>query len=302
MLNPVRGPNAGAAVAACTAMLTLAAPVAAQNEAALKSYFEGKRVTLRLDMPGTSDGVDVQVDDGRSVDYQRYGNDLRRYGTSIHAGESVSVTLVKVKKDLIEFQLGGGGFGTFGDDTSTSVPMRLVEKSEREKNLEKRVREEDDRSRRRELQRDLDDLRDRRERANLRITEEHEQAEELKRERIADERLRGGSRFNLRYADRVPADMRPEDLIEALTEYVEFRSDARDYSAPPPPATAGDISLLRKGMLRADAEREFGRAVESSERNEGGLATRTLVFVVGQQRITADFVEDVLVRYIVTSR
>jgi len=301
MLNPVRGPNAGAALAACTAILTLAAPVAAQNEAALKSYFEGNRVTLRLDMPGTSDGVDVQVD-GRGVDYQRYGNDLKRYGTSIHAGESVSVTLVKLKKDLIEFQLGGGGFGTFGDDTSTSVPMRLVEKSERERNLEKRVREEDDRSRRRELQRDLDDLRDRRERANLRITEEHEQAEELKRERIADERLRGGSRFNLRYKDRVPADMQPEDLIAALTEYVEFRSDARDYGAPPPSATAGDISLLRKGMLRADAESAFGRAVESSERNEGGLATKTLVFAVGQQRITADFVEDVLVRYIVTSR
>ncbi len=301
MFNPVRGPNAGAAVAACTAMLTLAAPVAAQNEAALKSYFEGNRVTLRLDMPGTSDGVDVQVD-GRGVDYQRYGNDLKRYGTAIHAGESVSVTLVKVKKDLIEFQLGGGGFGTFGDDTSTSVPMRLVEKSEREKNLEKRVREEDDRNRRRGLQRDLDDLRDRRERANLRITEEHEQAEELKRERIADERLRGGSRFNLRFKDRVPADMRPEDLIAALTEYVEFRSDARDYGAPPPSATAGDISLLRKGMLRADAESAFGRAVESSERNEGGLATKTLVFAVGQQRITADFVEDVLVRYIVTSR
>ncbi len=302
MLNPVRGPNAGAALAACTAILTLAAPVAAQNEAALKSYFEGNRVTLRLDMPGTSDGVDVQVD-GRGVDYQRYGNDLKRYGTSIHVGESVSVTLVKVKRDLIEFQLGGGGFGTFGDDTSTSVPMRLLEKSEREKNLEKRVREEDDdRNRRRELQRDLDDLRDRRDRANRRIMEEHEQAEALKRELIADERLRGGSRFNLRYEDRVPPDMRPEDLIAVLNEYVEFRSDARDHDAPPPSATAGDISLLRKGMLRADAERVFGRAVESSERNEGGLATRTLVFVVGQQRITADFVEDVLVRYIVTSR
>jgi hypothetical protein len=55
-------------------------------------------------------------------------------------------------------------------------------------------------------------------------------------------------------------------------------------------------------MLRADAEGVFGGAVESSERNEGGLATTTLVFVVGQQRITADFVEDVLVRYIVTSK
>jgi hypothetical protein len=293
MFNPVHGPSVSAVAAACTAVLTLATPAIAQNEQALKSYFEGNRVTLRLDMPGTSDGVDVQADAGRAVDYQRYRNDLKRYGTAIRAGESVSVTLVKVKKDLIEFQLGGGGFGTFGDDTSTSVTMRLVDKSEREKSLEKRVREEDDRDRRRELQRELDELRDRRERENRRITEQHEQAEALKREQVAAERLRGGSRFNVRYASSVPADMRPEDLIAALTEYVDFRAaDARD----------GDIGLLRKGMLRADAERAFGRAVESSRRIEGGLATATLVFVVGQQRIAADFVEDVLVRYTVTSK
>src|SRR6202158_2495858 len=303
MFNQVHGPKVGAVVAACTAVLTLTTPATAQNEAALRSYFEGTHVTLRLDMPGTSDGVDVQADAGRAVDYQRYRNDLKRYGSAIRAGESASVTLVKVKKDLIEVQLGGGGFGTFGDDTSTSVTMRLVEKSEREKNLEKRVREEDDRDRRRELQRDLDGLRDRRERENRRITEEHERAEALKRERIAGERLRGGSRFNVRYADRVPADIRPEELIAALTEYVDFgNGDARGRGALPPSATAGNISLLRKGMLRGDAERAFGRAVESSEHHEGGLGAATLVFVVGQQRITADFVEDAVVRYTVTSR
>jgi hypothetical protein len=94
-----------------------------------------------------------------------------------------------------------------------------------------------------------------------------------------------------------------EDLIAALTEYVDFRTaNARDGGAPPPPDSPGDIGLLRKGMLRADAERAFGRAVESSQRIEGGLATATLVFVVGQQRIAADFVEDVLVRYTVTPK
>ena len=55
-------------------------------------------------------------------------------------------------------------------------------------------------------------------------------------------------------------------------------------------------------MLREDAEREFGRAVESSVRREGGLAITTLVFVVGEQRATADFVEGVLVRYTITSK
>ena len=49
---------------------------------------------------------------------------------------------------------------------------------------------------------------------------ERARIEELKRERIAEERLRGGSRFNLRYEDRVPSGMRPEDLMAALAEYV----------------------------------------------------------------------------------
>jgi hypothetical protein len=304
MFNPFRGSKMGALVAAFPAVLTLAAPAAAQNETALKSYFEGKRVTLRMDMPGTSGGVDVETDASRAVDYQRYRDDLKRYGTAIRAGDSITVTLVKVKKDLIEFQLGGGGFGTFGDDTGTSVTMPLLEKSEREKNLEKRIREEDeDRGRRRDLQRELDDLRDRRERENRRITVERERAEDRKRERVADERLRGGSRFNVRYADRVPASMRPEDLIAALTEYVDFRpADARGDDAPLPTETAGAMGLLRKGMLRVDAERAFGTAVESSEHRDGNLVIRTLVFIVGEQRIAADFVEDVLVRYTITSQ
>src|SRR5262249_11714701 len=109
------------------------APAGAQNEGALKAFFEGKRVTLRIDMPGTSDGVDVQADARESIDYSRYRDNLKRYGTAVHAGDSITVTLVKVKKDLIEFQLGGGGYGTFGDDTSTSVYIPDAPKTEREK-------------------------------------------------------------------------------------------------------------------------------------------------------------------------
>ena len=106
-------------------LMALAAPAAAQSEADLKSAFEGKRVTLRIDMPGDSDGVDVHADAKRAIDFNKYKDALKRYGTAIHAGETAVVTLIKVKKDLIEFQLGGGGFGTFGDDTSTSANLRL---------------------------------------------------------------------------------------------------------------------------------------------------------------------------------
>jgi hypothetical protein len=291
-----------AAVAAACAVATAlgtASPAAAQNETALKSYFEGKRVTLRLDMPGSADGVDVHPDASHAIDFKRYGNDLKRYGTAIRTGDSVVVNLVKMKQDLIELHLAGGGFGTFGDDTSTSANIPLVEKSGREKDLEKRVKDEDDRDRRRRLQSDLDEMRERRERENRRITAERERIEEIKKERIAERRLRGGSRFNLRYEDAVPPGLRPEDVVAALAEYVDFggRTDARDDAVAP-----ADISLLRKGMTRSEAERVFGRAIESSQRRDGGLAVTTLVFDVGDQRVAADFVEDVLVRYTITSK
>jgi hypothetical protein len=312
MSHAARTPYAVVA-AASVAWLALAIPAAAQSEAALKSYFEGRRVTLQMDMPGTSDGVDVHADASRAIDDQEYRNNLKKYGAAIHAGDAVSVTLVKVKKDLIEFQLGGGGFGTFGDDTSTTVFIPLVEKSDREKFLEKRVKEEDDRERRRGLQRELDDLSDRRERENRRIVEEREHQSEAKRERVAEERLRGGSRFNLRYQGSVPAGLRPEEVMAALGAYVDFGAGAtmtvtaplpapRPAPMPPPSQASGDISQLRKGMLRQDAERAFGRPMESSERRDGPTTVATLVFAAGEQRISADFVEDVLVRYTITSK
>jgi hypothetical protein len=288
-----------AAACAVAAALGLASPAAAQNDTALKSYFEGKRVTVRLDMPGSADGVDVHADASRAIDFRRYNNDLKRYGTAIRSGDSVAVTLVKMKKDLIELHLAGGGFGTFGDDTSTSANIPLVERSEREKDLEKRVKDEDDRDRRRRLQGDLDEIRGRRERENRRIAAERERIEEIKKERIAEQRLRGGSRFNLRYKGGLPPGLRPEDIVVALAEYVDF-DDGIDVAGVVPPV--GDISLLRKGMTRAEAERVFGRVIESSERRDGGLAVTTLVFDAGDQRVAADFVEDVLVRYTISSK
>jgi hypothetical protein len=301
-------------VVAAAVALGMAASAAAQNEAALKSHFEGRRVTVRVDMPGTSDGVDVQADAGQAIDFPHYREDLKRFGIAIHAGDSALVTLVKVKKDLIEFQLGGGGFGTFGDDTSTSVNLPPVEKSEREKELERRVKDEDDRGRKREMERELDDLRDRRDRENRRIAAERAALEARKRAEVADRRLRGGSRFNLRYHDSVPPGMRPEDLTAALAEYVDF-SDAPTRTAaplpvpPPPPALpapagapAGSFGQLRKGLLRADVERDLGRPAEDYQRREGTLGVVTLVFNAGEQRITAEFVEDVLIRYTIVGR
>jgi len=280
-------------------MLAVASPAAAQNEDALKTFFEGKHVTVKIDMPGTQDGVDVRADAARDLDAQEYGNRLKIYGTAISAGDSAVVTQVKVKKDLIEFHLGGGGFGTFGDDTSTTVYMAPAVKSKRESDLETLVKDESDSRRRRELQVELDDLRDRRDRENRRIDAERARAEEIKKAALMEKREHGGSRFNIRYSNAVPSGIRPEEVMAALGDYVDFAPAAA--AAPPPATVSGDLQL-RTGMLRSDLERTLGPATESSTHAEGNLTVTTLVFPHGNERVTADFVGDVLVHYTIASK
>jgi len=283
-------------------LLASAASAAAQTEATLRSFFEGKFVMLRIDMPATSDGVDIRVvDSAGAMDSKSYADRVRRYGTSIRTGESVKVTQIRLKDDLIEFQIGGGGYGTFGDETGTSVDMPDIEKSNREKDLEAQVKKETDAAKKRALQRELDDLRRDRENANRRIAVARADAEARKRERIAAARLTKGSRFNLRYTRNVPEGTGPNEVMNALVEYVDFAPLVTGI-VPPPPAGSGTTVLPRKGMLRADAERQFGRPIQTSERAEGSLRVTTLTFVRGEQRITAEFVEDVLIRYTISSR
>src|SRR5262245_35047900 len=186
-----------AAVPVLAIALGLAAvSVSAQDETEIKKAFEGQRVMVRIDMPGAADGVDVQADaPGRSLNQKDYANDLKRYGVAIRSGDVATVTVVKLKKDLIEFQLDGGGYGTFGDDTSTNVNMPDIPKSNREKDLEERIKNEKDSGRKRQMERERDDLRNRREAENRMIRAERERLEARKREEILARRLRGGSRF-----------------------------------------------------------------------------------------------------------
>lgn len=278
----------------------------AQNEAALKANLEGRQVVLRIDMPGAADGIDLEVDKVRRLDHEKYQRNLRRYGVSLRAGDRSLITLVKLKDDLVEVHFGGGGYGTFSDDTSTTSNIKLREKSNREKDLEDRIDEEKDPERRRAWRRELDNLRERRERENRRLEAERERDEAFKRQRLSERRLHGGSRFNLRYEDNVPGNLAPEDVVAALREYVDFSPGPADapagYNLLPADPSSGDVNAPRKGMLREEAERAFGRPTSRSERREGRLTVAILTFETLDQRITADFVEDVLIRYTVTSR
>src|SRR5882724_5165567 len=198
-------------------------PVFAQSEARLKDFFEKKRIVVRIDMPGSSDGIDLNINARQELNYDDYGKDIKRYGVAIRSGDSVIITKIKVKNKLIEFQLAGGGFGTVGDDTNTTVTIQPVPKSQREKNLEHDLDNTTDQNERRKIRSQLDDLRDRRAREDSRNQALAAEASERKREAVAQKRLEGGSRFNLKFDQIVNQSyLTPEGIMDSLAKYIYF--------------------------------------------------------------------------------
>ncbi|HKU61483.1 MAG TPA: hypothetical protein VJQ44_09730 [Gemmatimonadales bacterium] len=286
-----------------TALLLSPALAAAQTEAALKSYFEGRPVTLKLAMPGTESGVDIYPTDPKPLDYPRYAERLKENGTAIRAGQQAMVTKVRVKGTHIEFQLDGGGYGTMGDETSPTVAVPASEKTKREKSLEAELKRETDPDRRRDIKEELDDLRDDRQREDARNRAEVADAQEQKKENIRQRRLEGGSRFNLRFRDSLPGSMlTPSTLQAALAEYVTFEQPQQPMLAGLPTTSAvPGAGLPRKGMTTGEVQAVLGAAVDSSERKEGSLTVITRRYRRDAERVTAEFVEDVVIRYSITS-
>jgi hypothetical protein len=221
------------------------------------------------------------------------------------------VTKIKLKDRLIEFQLAGGGYGTAGDDTSASVYVPSTSKSNREKDLERAVKDEADAARKRRLQRELDDLRHEREREDQRNKAAAEVASEQKRQRIAEQRLHGGSRFNIRYQGAVPAGVTPGGIMAALAEYVDFpfaeRGPARAGRFEPEldrreAAPALSPTSLKKGMSWDDVRRALGEPEKTADRMEGRLKVTSATFTSGDHRIEAEFVEGVLIKYSISSK
>lgn len=282
-----------------------AVPLHAQTEEALKTFFEGRSVVVRIDMPANTSGVDVYPEHEQPLDFGKHASRLRQYGVAVREGDRILVTKVKVKDDLIEFQLGGGGFSTF-HDSSGSVSMPSVEKSSREKELEREVKGESDAGRKRRLQRELDDLRHDREREEARNRVVAEAANEVRRERDRQRALTMGSRFNIRFDKDVPPPaLNPEGVMRALAAYVEFPGGPRPPQRPEDlrmerPGSAEDG--LRKGMTRDEVEDLLGRPQSVDERTEGRLEVTVAVYASGPDRVEATFLEGVLVRYRVTAR
>ncbi len=292
----------------------VAAPVLGADhdaaETALKRFFEGRPVVVRLDMPATSSGIDVYPEREDPLELGKVADRLRSSGTALHEGDRITVTLVKVKDDLIEFQLGGGGFNSFKDGSGTaSVPY--TSKSRRERDLERRLKEETDSRRRRELQREIDELRRDREEEDRRNRAIAEATNELRRERDRRRALEMGSRFNLRFdRDVPPAYLTADGVMRGLSRYVDFlglgprpperpedlrleRPGAEPSAAEAP---AADDEGIRKGMTREQVESIWGRPLREDESQEGVLRVRVASYRQGAGRVEVTYVDDVVVR------
>jgi hypothetical protein len=245
---------------------------------------------------------------------------LKQFGVSLRNGDTTMVTKVKVNKDNVEFQLGGGGFGTAMDDSDTSVHFTAADKSDREKELERQLNNETDPNRRRSLQRELDYVRAERERRNAYNRARAQDNAAMRTQQVEIKRQQGGSRFNLRIDARKMGDsLTPEVVMNALAAYMGFPGDVvgGDAGGHPADAAPGDApglavrapdqgidptQGLKKGMSREQVEAIFGKAVDAHDRTESGLTITSCTFLGKEETVQADFVNGVLVQYSLSSR
>lgn len=284
-------------------ILTPIVIVQAQNEAALRRSFEGTSVVVRIDMPGTSSGVNVYPGQDMPVDFPDVAEKLKKYGTALRTGDAVMVTKIKVKDNLIEFQLGGGGYGTFGDDMgNSSGGSREIGETNAEKALKDSLDKSTSSGQRRRMQRDLDEMRSRREQENSRARSDAAQAEEVREANLRGRRVEGGSRFNLRFrAGVAPEALTPEGLRQALSRYVDFGGGAPTTTSSMVASTGGSGSgTIRKGLTLEDVERLLGPAMTATESDECSLRVMTRTYRKDGQRTTAKFVAGVLVEYTIS--
>jgi hypothetical protein len=295
-------------------MLLSAGSLRAQDaQTFLSQFFEGKQVVVKIDMPGSQQGVDIYPQKPNSLDAKAYGKRMKSFPVALHNGDAVMITTVKVKDKLIEFQLGGGGFGTFFDDTDTSVKFTPAPKSDHEKDLENQLANTDDPDQKSSIQRDLDYVRRQRERDDQRNKALAEDAAREKKDGVDQDRMKGGSRFNLKYDGKIPANLAPQDVMAALSEYVSFppnmaggvsqvaagAAPAAPAAATPAPASGAPAAIggLQKGMHQDQVRALLGNPTGAADTDHDGLQVHSETYVQGSSFIHVDFVNGVLVRY-----
>jgi hypothetical protein len=298
-------------------------PVFGQNAAALKKAFEGREVTVLLDMPASHKGVDLYLQQEPEINFSDYAERTKDFGVSLRKEDRVMVTLIKVNKKNIEIHLGGGGYGTFGDDSGYVSPS-YVGKSSRERDLEKERNRTTDSSRKRQIDRELGYLRDAREREQRANQREAEALSAIKKSEVASKRLDAGSRFNIWYADKRLEQWTPtpEELMYSLAKYLDF-GDGRNGDGVPgvsrgatttrlTPSTNGrntapqDIETaavsLRRGLSTDEVHDLLGRPTRRRTSKQGDLEAVIETWETTDSVTEVTFVGGVVVKFTSSSK
>ena len=195
----------------------------AQSEQDLAQYLEGKQVRVKIDMPSTKDGIDIYANSPEPIKWSDYASRLKQHGRGLRAGDNAVITGVKVKDKHIEIHLGGGGYGTLGDSLKTVVVAPPLSKTDREKDLERDVKNAKDAETRKDLQKKLDRARNDRQREQRILTTLAQGQQADKKAHAEDKAAETGSRFNIRFAKEITSsDLSPDAVKQALDAYLEF--------------------------------------------------------------------------------
>jgi hypothetical protein len=273
-------------------------------------------VSVKIDMPATQRGVDLYPLDQMPVDFREVAQRLKDNSTALKIGQQVMVTKVLVKKNShIEFQLGGGGYGTFGDNTSTNVGSVSQGETKAEKALKDSIKAAPGPTKRKQFERELASLRAERERENARADADAKQAQSVIEANLRAKRAESGSRFNVRYRNGIPSDaLTPDGLMRALAQYVDFSgvsavasgnggaSGVPGNSFAPNGGSRPAPTTLRKGLLLEEVEDFLGPAATASEKKEGRLTVVERSYRKDGQRIDASFVNGVLIDYTIRAQ
>jgi hypothetical protein len=301
------------------ALFVIAAPLRAQTESVLRQAFEGKVVSVKIDMPATQKGVDVYPLEQMPVNFREVAQRLKDNSTSLKIGQQVMVTKVLVKSNShIEFQLGGGGYGTFGDNTSDGSGLGFTPQSETkaEKALRDSIKKAQGPTKRKQFERELASIRQERERENARAQAEAKQAQSVIEANLRAKRAESGSRFNVRYKNGIPSDaLTPDGLMRALAQYVDFGGAGSIASSGGAAATTPAQALapagaaaaarpapatLKKGLWLEDVEALLGPAATAAEKKEGRVTVLERTYRKDGQKISASFVNGVLIDFAIT--
>jgi hypothetical protein len=257
-------------------------------------------VTVKIDMPGTSRGVDIFPMNATPLDYRELANRLKEYGTALKPGQSAMITKVVVKgKSHIEFQLGGGGYGTFGDAMSDGSTVHAPDQGETK--AEKALRDSIKAAsccptRRKAHERELASLRAARERENAAAEAQAAQANEAREANLRVKRLESGSRFNIRYREGLTAEaLTPDGVKKALAQYVDFAGSTTTATAAGSSTTV--FAALKKGLSLKDVEALLGPASSAGEEKEGAMTVMKRTYKKDGMVVTAKFVSDVLIDF-----